>query len=83
MPNKYSVIRKERKERHAKWRVQNLRKIIDSGIPCIMPDEGTMIFRNSNQKHADFYPSTGRWKDIRTGEIHSGGAYNFIKWLKE
>jgi hypothetical protein len=72
-----------RKERHAAWRAKNRKVITASGLP--FADRGeTLLFRGA--VHADFYPSTGRWREVGQGassRTMRGGAEAFLAWLRK
>lgn len=77
MGDVFNAMRKEKKERHARWHKENREKIDASGIPY--QDRGEALLFRFGKVKADFYPSTGRW---RSGNRNfSGGAKSFLNWL--
>lgn len=76
MAEVFREMARDRKDRHADWKEQNLKIINESGIT--FTDKGeALLFRG--QVNADFYPSTGRWRS--NGKTYRGGAKSFISWL--
>lgn len=73
--------KREKRERHAQWHVENRAIIDESGIEYVDKGE-TLLFRGT-LVFADFYPSTGRWREIRTQRIYKGGARAFLAWPEE
>lgn len=39
--------------------------------------------RDGAPKNVDYYPSTGKWKDIDTRRMHHGSIEDFIRWLSK
>ena len=74
-------IKKDRQVKHQQWNKDNLRIIEESCIICKIVSEECICFRL--KKKADFYPSTGRWKDLKTGKMKSGGAIRFLEWYNK
>lgn len=79
----YREMDRMRKERHAGWKTSNLDILKKSGIIFRESGSETLLFRNPGKPRVDFYPSTGRWKVIRTNTIMGGGALKFIAWYKK
>ena len=80
MGDDFRAMRDHRKERHARWHRLNRAAIDASGIPYTDRDE-TLLFRLDGVS-ADFYPSTGRWREPGNQYTYRGGAQAFLAWLK-
>ena len=78
----FNELKELKKERHSKWKGMNLDVIEDSGVEYKKASDECYCFRSNNCK-ADFYPSTGRWRDLKTGKTLSGGAVSFLNWYKK
>ena len=76
----YASLKQDRQHRHADWHQTNTRILDESGIDYKKASHECYTFRGD--RNADFYPSTGRWKNIDTGRMHSGGAQRFVGWYK-
>lgn len=81
MGDDFRAMRDAKKERHAGWHAANRRLIDASRISYIDRDEA-LLFRVCGVR-ADFYPSTGRWRDVDDGEAYRGGAQAFLAWLQK
>lgn len=58
------------------------REVIDaSGIPYTDKGDALLFRVQLAGWRADFYPDTGRWQDVDTGEIYEGGAKKFLEWV--
>jgi len=73
----------ETKERHAIWWMENSMAIKQSRIPFRVASRECYVFREVGKPKVDFYPSTGRWRNLQTGKTFSGGATAFIIWYKK
>ena len=72
---------KAKKEQHAAWYVSNRQTLLESKIPY--SDRGeALLFREKGMPQVDFYPSTGRWREIGKRAV-SGGAIKFLKWYRK
>ena len=40
----------------------------------------TLCFRIPGKPRVDFYPSTGRWRNLETKIMHRGGGVAFLNW---
>ena len=65
--------------RHELWHDTNTKVLNKSGLIYKKASHECYCFRDGLK--VDFYPSTGRWKDLSTGKTYSGGAHNLIGWL--
>lgn len=74
----WEELRKEKKIRHRTWHDKNTIELERSGIPFNIASHECYTVRDSVM--ADFYPSTGRWKDIKSGKCYRGGALEFCLW---
>ncbi len=80
MGDAFRAMKADKKQRHADWYEQNLEILVASGIP--FTDKGeTLLFREGKGWRADFYPSTGRWKDLANNKMRGGGAEKFLLWV--
>jgi len=76
-------INEAKQERHREWKVQHMEELRKSGLVFRVVSEECVIFREPNHPTVDFYPSTGRWRDMKTGRTYRGGAKSFISWYKK
>lgn len=75
--------KKDIQNQHAEWRKDNLAILSSSGIKFGATNNGEcLVFRLVDYPQVDFYPSTGRWRDIKSGRTYNGGAKLFISWYK-
>ena len=72
------AIDEARKSRHAVWKAENTRLLVDSGIPFTAANDGEALLLRHPGKIADFYPSTGRWRS--GNKTFRGGATAFLAW---
>jgi len=79
----FEAMNEEKRERHAKWKVENLKVIKESGIPHKLASPETVIFREDGKPKCDFYPSTGRWRIPGEVKTFRGGARSFINWYRK
>jgi hypothetical protein len=49
--------------------------------PTKITNQGACWCFRGGEQQADFYPGTGRWRDIGSGKVRSGGAKAFILWM--
>ncbi len=85
MKEYFSDWKEHKQKQHADWKTNNL-AIIDkwlklNNINSVMRPE-SILFRNHGKPKVDFYPSTGRWRDLTNNETYSGGAEKFIRWYE-
>lgn len=76
-------------ERHTAWKAENLAALQASGVPFERRPE-SCLFRQPGKPKVDFYPSTGRWREVGApraeklihaeGVTFRGGAVAFLKW---
>jgi len=77
--------KKEKQDRHAKWKEKNLKDLKASGMKFTFKSE-VALFRDEGMPKVDFYPSTGRWRIVGVPgqndpkSMHSGGAHGFMRW---
>lgn len=79
----YAAMNQEKRERHAEWKRLNTIALEESGIPYRVAGPETFIFREVGKPKVDFYPSTGRWREMSSGKTFRGGAKAFIAWYKK
>lgn len=76
--------KEEKQARHQEWKLKNNELIKNSGLLYRITSSGEcLLFRDPLYPVIDFYPSTGRWRDVSTGQVYSGGANQFISWYKK
>lgn len=83
MSKDFKILDEMRKERHANWKQWNLLFFAESDLQYRSVNNSECLLFRSDTKSSDFYPSTGRWKDNKTGKMHRGGANAFSKWWKK
>ncbi len=72
-----------RRLRHAGWKIKNMKALTASRIPFKETNGGeSILFRDPGKPKVDFYPSTGRWRDVSNNKTHSGGGAKFIAWYQ-
>lgn len=75
------AMTENRKERHSNWKLENIGRIVGSGIPYQSVNFGDcLLFREHGRPVVDFYPSTGRWRTPGIKRTFSGGAGAFLTW---
>jgi hypothetical protein len=77
-----SILDDLRKERHRDWKAENLDVLRTCGIPYSIVNNGeTVLFRERGKPKVDFYPSTGRWRNVGPkARTFGGGAMQFLEW---
>lgn len=83
MGDAFRAMREEKRERHANAARDNLAVIEASGVTFRAAGEETLVFRERGKPRADFYPSTGRWRDVDDGRTYRGGAAAFLGWYEK
>lgn len=66
---------------HAAYKA-NLDVLMRSGLK-FSRKPAACLFREEGKPHVDFYPHTGRWREVGKGapdKTHTGGAQKFIDW---
>ena len=76
----YSLHNKAKKDRHREAHRANTDILVKSRLKYIIASYECYLFRD-DKISIDFYPSTGRWKDNKTGRMFKGGSHNLIGWL--
>ncbi len=71
--------RKSVQTRHTLNHLRNTRLLEEAGIEYRKASNETYCFRGKVK--VDFFPSTGRWRDLKRQRTHSGGARMFIQWF--
>lgn len=79
----FKAMNDEKRERHANWHKNNTEILNKSGITFRIASKESYLFREENKPKVDFYPSTGRWRDLETGRTYNGMAHSFIAWYKK
>lgn len=78
----FKAMKQETKERHANWKIENTAIIEKSGLLFRKAGPETFVFRETGKPKVDFYPSTGRWRDLTNSKTNGGGANKFLEWYK-
>lgn len=65
------------KNRHQADKDRNTASLQASGVPFVSRNNGETLLVREAWGNADFYPSTGKWKDLQSNEIRQD---NFIAW---
>jgi hypothetical protein len=78
--DEYRILKENKQARNRKNKAYNTKKVNESGLEHRKASEECFLFRGG-KREADFYPSTGRWKELETKEMHNGGVNKFIAWL--
>lgn len=75
------AMKEEKQERHTK----NMDVLVESGIPFTVTNLYTvLLFREEGKPKVDFYPGTGRWRNVGVGAVtFRGGATAFLGWYKK
>jgi hypothetical protein len=76
-------IKEERQLKHQNWKKTNMDLLYKSGISFKISSQECISFRNVGFPKVDFYPSTGRWRNLETGMTFNGMATGFISWYKK
>jgi len=73
--------KKEKQNRHAEWKQKNTQILLDTDYEFKATNNGeNLVFREKGKPRVDFYPSTGRWRDVDTKRTFRGGPRTFLKW---
>lgn len=73
-----------RKERHSRWRTQNILALQATQFIYTVTNNGeTFLFREAGKPKVDFYPSTGRWRVSGIKQTFHGGGKLFIQWYRK
>lgn len=70
----------EKKARHMRWKEDNTAALMTSGLVFRVASPETLCFREEGKPAVDFYPSTGRWREVKVNKTHGGHAGAFLKW---
>ena len=79
----YQEMKEEKQKKHAEWWEKNVGLLKESGLNYRVASRESIIFRDEDKPKVDFYPSTGRWRDVGTNRTYRGGAKAFIIWYKK
>lgn len=80
-PRYWRKFKRDRQELHRQWAAANKEILDKSGLPFEeRPD--SVILREAGKPRVNFFLTTGRWQNIDTGKLYSGGAEQFIAWYK-
>ena len=64
-------------------RRENTALVEASGIPFAVHDEGRCLsFRETGKPMVDFYPETGRWRQMKPKWVGGLGAEAFLNWYR-
>ena len=79
----FDLLREDRRERRDARRKENDAMIRGSGLAWESRSDGaSWILRSPGYPRVDFFPDTGRWRDIEHGRTHRGGAVACLGWIK-
>lgn len=78
----FRAIQQHRRDEHAEQKQENTRIICASGLNFRPTNNWEcLIFRERYKPKVDFYPSTGRWREVGPSKRnYSGGAQKFLEW---
>ena len=82
----FREMKVERQERHADYKTKNSAVLKKCGLDYRIANGGeAFLFRLPNRPPVDFYPSTGRWRNVDGGKrpTMSGGAIKFLVWYSD
>lgn len=81
----FRAINQHRQEEHAEQKRENTRLIFASGLSFRSTNNGEcLVFREKGKPKVDFYPSSGRWRDVGSSKRnYSGGAQKFLDWYAD
>jgi len=84
MREDFELLKAMKKERHAKWKNDNLKYLTENMAYryTLKNNEESALFREHGYPKVDFYPSTGRWRVAGRSKTYSGGAESFHKWYE-
>jgi len=78
----FRAARDHYRSEHANNKAINLALIQQSGLKFRVTNNGEcLVFREHGKPKVDFYPSSGRWRDVGTSKRnYRGGAGAFLTW---
>lgn len=78
----FRAIQQHRRDEHANQKEENTKAIAASGLKFKSTNSGECLcFREPGKPKVDFYPSSGRWRDVGVSKRnYSGGAQKFLDW---
>jgi hypothetical protein len=78
----FRAIQQHRQGEHAAQKEENTKAIFASGLSFKLTNNGEcFVFREKGKAKVDFYPSSGRWRDVGPSKRnYSGGAQKFLDW---
>lgn len=80
----WDAVREDRRSRHAQNKTSNTQIIVSSGLTYQSKNHGeNLLFRNPGKPKVDFFPSTGRWREVTQNKNYSGGAEAFLSWYRK
>ena len=77
----FNAMQETKKRQHKVNKEFNYNLLSKSDIPFHSPSSECLCIRTEVVR-ADFYPSSGKWKDCADSKIYFGGAKSFIGWYK-
>ena len=77
-----SILSDISRQRHREWKDENMDVLRTSHLDFKVTNNGeTILFREKGKPKVDFYPSTGRWRNVGpNARTFSGGAMKFLDW---
>ena len=78
----FRAMRDHYRSEHANNKAINLAMVQQSGLKFRVTNNGEcLVFREPGKPKVDFYPSSGRWRDVGLSKRnYSGGAEAFLQW---
>ena len=78
----FRAIQQHRRDEHANQKQENTTAIANSGLNFRTTNNGEcLVFRERGKPQVDFYPSSGRWRDVGPSKRnYNGGAEAFLTW---
>jgi len=81
----FRAMRDHYRGEHANNKAINLALIQQSGLKFRVTNNGEcLVFRERGKPSVDFYPSSGRWRDVGPSKRnYNGGAEAFLRWYAD
>jgi hypothetical protein len=81
----FRAMQQHRQDEHAEQKRENTRIVCASGLNFRSTNSGEcLVFRERWKPKVDFYPSSGRWRDVGPSKRnYSGGAQKFLDWYEK
>ena len=81
----FRAINQHRQQERVQQKETNTAIIRRSGLTFRLTNNGEcLVFREQSKPTVDFYPSSGRWRDVGPSKRnYTGGARAFLAWYAE